>query len=383
MNADLERLAIMADSDPYMNQVCTLADAYQPRKPLQYLIDGLFSPGVVAVFGAPGSLKSMLMQSALVSVAGGLPWLGRPSVQCPTMWIDLDNGKRRTHERIEALARGARLDESAPLYYLSMPTPWLDAGNAKDLTALGERILSLGILFVVIDNLGLISPGADENSADMIRVLGNLRALSERTGACIVLIHHQRKSTGISSRAGESLRGHSSIEASIDLALLVKREEGSNVVVIRSAKTRDVDVLPFAAEFHYEHKPGTFELARAGFAAAEIQDTAPDARPLTGARKIAFDALDGGRVHIDAWRLAAYRAGISPTSSQDAKRKAFKRAALELRNAGWVDTDGEYWWPDRPDTSRTLTGHVRGHRPDGHGHTPLGGVRLSGCPGRD
>jgi len=216
-----ERLAIVGESDSYLSQMFTLRNAFEPREPIRYAIDGLFSPGLSMPYGSPGTLKSMLMQSAAVHIAGGLPWLGRGVRQCPVLWVDLDNGLRRTHERFAALARGAGLDADIPLFYLSMPRPWLDGGNTREIEAMGDRILSLSIGAVFVDNLGLMSPGADENTDSMIAVMGNLRALCERTGICLILIHHQRKSTGNHSRAGESLRGHSSIEASLDLALLV------------------------------------------------------------------------------------------------------------------------------------------------------------------
>jgi len=91
-------------------------------------------------------------------------------------------------------------------------------------------------------------------------------------------------------------------------------------------------------------------------------DTRP-ARPLSGAQKVALDALVGlgeNPVHIDIWRNAAYSAGISPTSSQDAKRKAFKRAVSELRDKGLVIASGDYWKRvdngQKPDIDRTCPG---------------------------
>jgi RecA-family ATPase len=110
----------------------------------------------------------------------------------------------------------------------------------------------------------------------MIPIMGALRQLAEATGAAIVLIHHQRKTGQISARAGESLRGHSSIEAALDLAILIEREEGSGVISLKSTKTRGVDVYPFSAEFTYTHKPGTTELETAKFWGLAVEDTTSD-----------------------------------------------------------------------------------------------------------
>ena len=116
---------------------------------------------------------------------------------------------------------------------------------------------------IVLDNLLLIKGGIEENSADMGIVMSHLRQLTEEYSALVVPIHHQRKDQG--GRSGDRVRGHSSIEAAVDLALLVEREEGSDTVTIRSTKTRDVDVPPFAAMLTYEHQPGTTELFKSRF----------------------------------------------------------------------------------------------------------------------
>jgi hypothetical protein len=91
----------------------------------------------------------------------------------------------------------------------------------------------------------------------------NLRTLVEDTHSACVIIHHQRKSKDANeSRAGESLRGHSSINAAIDLALHVERMADGRVT-IESTKTRGMDVLPFGAEFTYTARDdGELETAR-------------------------------------------------------------------------------------------------------------------------
>jgi len=271
-----EESTVMENIDPWAKYTFTLKDAYAPREPLKYIVEGLFSlPSLSIVYGAPGTLKSLFMGFVAVSVAAGLPCLGRETIKAAVLWIDFDNGKRRSHERFEALGRGTDIPETVPFFYASMPHPWLNAGNSEDIESLCSRIIEQEIKLVIIDNLGLVSPGADENSGEMIYIMSNLRELSERTSAAVVLIHHQRKTNG-RGRIGESLRGHSSIEGALDVALLISREEDSNVVTIRSTKTRDVDVTPFATEFWFEHRLGTDELAKAGFKLLEMEDTTSD-----------------------------------------------------------------------------------------------------------
>jgi len=254
----------------------TLKDAYRVREPLIYIVDGLIEAGSLNVlFGAPGSLKSMLAADMCVCVASGRPWLpealtndgamAMATTQSTALWVDFDNGERRTDERIEALARSRSLAaDNDNLFYLSMPVPWLDA--TQDVSALLECIESVGAGLVVIDNLGVVA-GCDENSADMAQVMRNFRSITEATGAALILIHHQRKTGGArGARLGETLRGHSSTEASLDTSLLAHRDDVDTALVrLICAKSRGVDIRVRGARFSFEHRPGTKELARAHF----------------------------------------------------------------------------------------------------------------------
>jgi hypothetical protein len=271
-------------ADPW--QVYTLADAYAPRPPVEYVAANLFAlPSLNIVYAPPGTLKSMLMADLAICAAGGIDWLPPASwitnggqataiktVQAPTMWLDFDNGRRRTHDRIAALARARNLPEDAQIYYYSMPSPWLQADDKGSIGALSLRIQSLNAKLVIIDNLGVVSGDADENSGEMVTVMSHFRQVAEETGAAIVLIHHQRKGNGTIGRAGDNLRGHSSIEASLDLALNVDREELADTVTIKATKNRGADVLPFSAVFTYEDDPAG-ELMTAKFYGIVTEDT--------------------------------------------------------------------------------------------------------------
>jgi len=133
---------------------------------------------------------------------------------------------------------------------------------------------------VVLDNLGVISGDADENAADMAQVMAALRWVAEETGAALVVIHHQRKgAVGGKQRNGDSLRGHSCIEASLDLALRVERNaDDSELLSVEATKARGVAVDPFGARFSYKRKPGTRDLETATFWGETPSNLSPDAQ---------------------------------------------------------------------------------------------------------
>lgn len=253
---------------PGWTRLYTLADAFSEREPVEYVVEGLFPiPSLSIIYGLPGDFKSMLLMDAAMCVASGTPWLppagncpqaARTTRQVPVFWYDFDNGKRRCDERFQALAKVRGLEQSPdlPFYYLSVPDPALNFKESNNIAIyLEPKIKEYGIKFLCIDNLTTVSGDVEENSVEMSAVMGNLRKLVETWRLACVVIHHQRKGNATEGHPGESLRGHSSINAAIDLALQVTRKPGTNSVSVRSTKTRGKEVPTFGAEFQYTSRP--------------------------------------------------------------------------------------------------------------------------------
>lgn len=267
-------------------QLWNMVDAYKDRGEMQYAIKPLFAlPSLNIVYGYSGCLKSLLVTDAAMCVAADMRWLpsidggtGFPVKPGPVVWVDQDNGAWRTHEHVGALGRSRRVSEDAPVHYVSLPVPLLQASDDRLVDELIELVRPIGPLMIAFDNLGTISGGLDENSSSMIRVMSNLRRLAEATSSAVLVIHHERKGdkTKWSSRAGNALRGHSSIEASLDLALRVERKGKRPVVKVSSTKERGPLIDDFGAVFQYEHKPGTEDLFTARFYGCEPEADAKE-----------------------------------------------------------------------------------------------------------
>lgn len=287
-----------------------LTHAYLEREPLKFLIDGLLPcPSLSIVYGGPGSLKSMLLADMAICIASGGRWLeAMPNdgvqpgktfavTQAPVLWIDFDNGTRRTDERIDAFAKARNLPVTTPINYVSMPTPWLNASQRPMIDELAKLILHLEAKLVVIDNLGLITGDVEENSAGMAQVMGNLRWLCETTESAVMTIHHQRKSSANDhgARKGEMLRGHSSIEAALDLALIVERKNGDDSIAIIPTKVRGYKLTDiFGAHFTYEHRENTYDLALARFY-SEATESEQDKETRVIKASIKGEIRDAGR----------------------------------------------------------------------------------------
>jgi AAA domain len=137
----------------------------------------------------------------------------------------------------------------------SMPDPWLDLSNSANVLAMIERIKAfedIGVL--VIDHLGQVFGGIDENSALASQIMGAIRQISEACNVAIILIHHAKKGQGKEGGMIEdSLRGSGAILAGVDAAFLVERDQiDKDQVTIKPVAVRGPDAPNISAKFSYE-----------------------------------------------------------------------------------------------------------------------------------
>ena len=79
------------------------------------------------------------------------------------------------------------------------------------------------IKLILVDTLGVFWSVRDENdAAEVTKAIQPFLALARDTGACVLLIHHARKSEG---SHGDEIRGSGALFAAVDVALIMKRHE--------------------------------------------------------------------------------------------------------------------------------------------------------------
>lgn len=334
-------------------QLIPASELMQPSKAPVYLLDRMIrKPSLICFYGPPGNLKTMLAYDLAVCVAGGIPWLphlesepgtgGAYSVNSGAVLIlDLDNGRNRLQERIGALARGRGLTGTIPLHAISLPNPPLDLSKRIDTDTLIEQTLALNVGLLIIDNLGTASGGVDENSGEMIKVMANLRYVAEATGAAVIIIHHTRKGLNNGGREGDRLRGHSSIEAALDLALLIEREDDD--ITVKSTKTRDNPVMPFIARWSFEGNAwGALEWARL-WHIEDVQTKQAEYKRLALAVPEILQALDHEPKQAELAGLLQDQEGVSRPTAWKAINEAVQSGSVtELKKGDWIRAPKTY-----------------------------------------
>lgn len=261
----------------------TLIDAFKPRAPVERVVSGLLRRGSISIwYGAPGVQKSLLIADMCMCVISGTRWLrgvdgagGYETLRAACAWLDLDNGEGLSLERFEAAARGYGFDADSihalePVHLWPLPLPLPSGADTALMLEIADYCTRENIAVLVIDNLQRISGRLDEKTSEMDQVMANLRVIAERAKLCVVLIHHAVKNAGERTRKGDALRGHSSIEAAVDLAMMITREANDAPIRVECTKARGDTPRPITARLHFTQHANT-DLATARFVSERIE----------------------------------------------------------------------------------------------------------------
>jgi hypothetical protein len=171
----------------------------------------------LGLIGYAGVGKTLLAAELALAVAGkpehAKCWGGVTiDRQGSVAHVDVETGELLMRMRYHRLAVGrwAHItDWSGRLSWVAYPRWSLMATEAE------EHLVQTmdGRALVIIDSLVMVTPGVDENSSRIADCLGIIARASQRTGACVVVLHHAGRPPAEGQRAVElEGRGSSSIE---------------------------------------------------------------------------------------------------------------------------------------------------------------------------
>lgn len=203
-----------------------------------WLVQDLFFGGdMVLAFGASGSGKSFLAVDMGLSIARGVPFLGKATQKGSVLYQAGEGGKGLV-KRLKAYRQTHNLwKEDVPFVLLPERVNLFAADGGVDAfieeCQAWKAALPVPLSLIVIDTFSTASEGADENkSADMSRMLSAGEKLQKLTGSAVMWVHHKNAS-------GERERGHTSLRANMDSALEISRDEETNVRTLRVLKVKD------------------------------------------------------------------------------------------------------------------------------------------------
>ncbi|WP_303834892.1 AAA family ATPase [Ruminococcus flavefaciens] len=178
-------------------------------KPKEFIIDGLLTQGLYVLAGAQKVRKSWLAMDICLSIATGVPVLGRDTIQGTSLYLCLEDNYQRVQDRLFQM-------NAEPIENLHFATvaDKIGGGLEEQIELFKKEHSDLKI--VVVDVMQMVRSNVESSYGTDYAELISLKQLAYRLGICIMLIHHTRKckdndpfnmisgSTGISGSADGS-----------------------------------------------------------------------------------------------------------------------------------------------------------------------------------
>ena len=221
--------------------------------PIEWLIEGILEKkNLVMLAGAPKTAKSWLSIEIGLCVATGKALFGDPLMlgngkKGTVLFCFLEDGAHNIHARVTALARSKGVDDVQGLNMMFRFGGGLDMGNSQHAQQFAYAIRAAypSIDLIVFDPFRNLHYGDENDSANIIRVMENLRTIRDVTGASVLVIHHTRKpASADKNNPGFAIRGSGAIFGAVDGLIAMNNvddieDEITNNVFIRVKAGRE------------------------------------------------------------------------------------------------------------------------------------------------
>lgn len=287
--------------------------------------------------GDPSLGKTTLMIDLAARLSNGLPMPGCTDSVGPAgvLLVTQEDGAADTIKpRLDAAgANSYRVKLFTTVHDKNQKVPFMIPENVP---ALEKAIRKTQAKLVVIDPIMGFLQGDSHRDQDMKRSLSPLAAMAERTGACVVMIRHLRKSAGPAMYRGSGAIG---IAGTARIALMiVKSPDGSKERLLGVYKS-NIGEFPKAWRIQIAgEKGGASHVEWLGQTECDLdqvlaaQDDPAEKGAVQEACAFLREALKDGPVKTKELERLGREAGISPAS--------IKRAAMLLGTTASRDSEG-------------------------------------------
>ena len=188
--------------------------------------------------GAGSAGKSLAGQQAATCVALGMPFLGAATRRTAALYLTCEDDADELHRRQEAICDTLDVsfaDLSGQLHLVSLVGELgnelctFDASGRMETTPQWDRLrataLSLGVGFIVLDNVAHLFAGNENDRHQVAGFCGLMNALAAEAGAAVLFIGHPNK-------AGDSFSGSTAWENQVRSRLFLDRPKGDDGEVL-------------------------------------------------------------------------------------------------------------------------------------------------------
>ena len=184
------QLEMLRMLDPSFLATISMQELYErifQRKPP--IIEGLLYTGTYLFVGAPKLGKSFFMAQLAYHVSTGTPLWEYPVRRGTVLYLALEDDYRRLQERLYRMFG----TETTPDLFFSVASKSLNEGLLDQLDTFMQEHPETSV--VIIDTLQKVreAEGDTYSYARDYDIIAGLKAFADRTGICLILVHHTRK----------------------------------------------------------------------------------------------------------------------------------------------------------------------------------------------
>jgi hypothetical protein len=324
-----------------------------------YLVKELIPPeGLIVVWGPPKCGKTFWVFDLVMHVALGWDYRGRRVEQGAVVYIACE-GERGLAARKEAF-RLAKLPEDAdPPFYLLTTRLDLAAQIDELILDISAQIPGGSCAAIVLDTLNRSIGGSESDDKDMGAYVKAADKLREKFHCAVIIIHH----CGTNDKRP---RGHTSLTGAADAQIAVSRNSSDQVlakVEFMKDGPQDAEIASRLEIIEVDCDEHGERITSCVVEPVEGVASAKNSKRLTASQRRALDLLGeainkAGKIppacdHIPSdtlcvseswWREYCYSGQIAQSDKQEAKQKAFKRAAIDLLGAGRIGKWDDLVW---------------------------------------
>ena len=225
---------ILRQLDPSYLKTVSMTTLYDTVFEVQTpLIDGLLQRGTYLFVGSPKVGKSFMMAQLAYHISTGTPLWNYPVRKGTVLYLALEDDYRRLQERSYRMFGTA---ENESLFF-SVSAGQLGSGLDEQLTNFLRE--HPGTSLIIIDTLQKVREvGGDNYSyANDYQIITRLKALADRYGICLLLVHHTRKQQ--SDDKFDMISGTNGLSGAADGAFLLQKEKRTDGSAVLDVAGRD------------------------------------------------------------------------------------------------------------------------------------------------
>jgi hypothetical protein len=220
--------------------------------PVEYIVPALgIARNTITLWTvADGDGKTYLALAMAIAVSRGDAFLGMTCLQCPVLYLDLENPAYVVQDRLHPMTS----EESIPK--LRIWGIWNEQQPPQYGSELLLTIAKETQPLIIIDPFRYFHNAKENDSDEMSAVMQYLRACA-RYGGAVVVMHHPSKTEGSTGRGSTAIRG------ACDLAFLHSLDRESSNITIKVDKNRNGESRTITLRADFEE--GRFEVTEAPY----------------------------------------------------------------------------------------------------------------------